>query len=119
MTTISVWPNTVAGGPPFRAVVGDEEATGSAPGEALDALLARTGPPKGFAVVILQSQGPDEFFPAEKLDRLADLMTRMRAARDAGRSLEPAALAELKELTAEEFRASAARCQAILKRQEA
>jgi hypothetical protein len=115
MTTISVWPNSTGGSPAYRAVAAGEEATGAAPGEALDALLARTGPPRGLAIVILQTDGPDEFFPADKRDRLSELMDRFRAARDAGVPLAAAEQMELEALTAEELRASAARGAAILR----
>jgi hypothetical protein len=114
MTTISVGPNPVGGGPAYLAVAGGEEATGAAPGEALDALLARTGRPSGLAVVILQPDGPDEFFPADKRDRLAELMAKWRAARDSGATLDPSEQTELDGLIADEFRASAARCAALL-----
>jgi hypothetical protein len=115
MTTISVLPNPGGTGPAFRAVADGVEATGAAPGEAIDALFAQTGAPTGAALIVLQPAGPDEFFPAAKRDRLAELMTQLRAARDAGTELDPGARAELDSLIADEFYASAARCAALLR----
>lgn len=114
MTTIHVHSNHGAAGPAFRAVSNGAEGTGDAPGEAIDALLAQTGRPTGTAIIVLRPFGPDDFFPAPKRDRLADLMRQFRAARDAGTQLAPTVRAELDALIDEELAATVARSAAML-----
>lgn len=70
--------------------------------------------PNGFRAVAggVESSG-DAFFPDTARQRLADLMARWRAARDAGGNLPPAEQAELDALTAAELRAATARVAAL------
>ena len=112
MTTIAVVPADSGAG--FRAVADGAEATGLTPGQALDALAALPGRPTGTAVVIVRPAGADEFFTAAQHRRLADLMARWRAARDAGGPFPAADRAELDALTAAELQAAAARSAAAL-----
>jgi hypothetical protein len=58
---------------------------------------------------------PDEFFTAQQQERLAALMERWRAARDAGASLPPDEQAELDALVQAEVRAAGERAAAILR----
>lgn len=55
---------------------------------------------------------PDRFFTTEQQQRLAELMTRWRAARDRQTSFSPEEQAELESLVAAEVRASADRAAA-------
>jgi hypothetical protein len=57
---------------------------------------------------------PDQFFDAQQIQRLAELMGRWRAARDRGETLPPCEQAELNELVEAEIRATAARCAMLL-----
>ena len=114
MTTIAVLP-AADGSAGYRAVADGVEAAGHTPGQALDALTARTGTPAGAAVVLIQPVGGDEFFTDAQLARLADLMARWRHARDAGRPFPPADRAELDALIADELRAATARTAALLR----
>jgi hypothetical protein len=114
MTTIAVLP-TAGPSAGFRAVTGGREGVGPTPGQALDALVAQTGPPAGAAVILLQPPGGDAFFSDAERTRLANLMARWRAARDAGTPFPPADQAELDALTAAELRAATARSAALLR----
>jgi len=64
--------------------------------------------------VIVQNLRPDRFFDADQQQRLAELMARWRAARDAGTSLPTTEQAELDALIEEELRGSAKRTAALL-----
>jgi hypothetical protein len=55
----------------------------------------------------------DEFFPAVQRDRLAQLMLRWRAARDAGIALRPDEQAELEALAQAEVTAAGQRAGAL------
>jgi hypothetical protein len=113
MTTISVFsqPDAKSG---YRAVAHGFEAIGDTPGQAIDALVKQTGT-NGATLVIIQPKAGDEFFGDEQRAKLAELMTRWRAARDAGVSFPPDDQAALDALIAEEQQAAAARSAALLK----
>ena len=55
----------------------------------------------------------DAFFTAEQQERLQQLMSRWREARDSGNALPPEEQAELDGLVEAELRASAARAAAL------
>jgi hypothetical protein len=116
MTTITVLPTDphhTPGG--YRAVAGDQQETGATVGQALDALTARTGPPQGTTLVVVQPMRPDTFFTADQQRRLAELMARWRAAQDAGAVLAPEEQVELEELVRAEVRAAGERAAALLR----
>jgi hypothetical protein len=114
MTTITIIPEC-PGSPPtkYRAVAGKAQATGKTAGEALDALTSQLAETEGGTLVVIQYRRPDEFFTAEQQDRLQELMTRWRAARDAGGALPPEEQAELDALVQAELRGAAARAAAL------
>ena len=58
---------------------------------------------------------PDKLFTAEQRDRLSDLMTRWRTARDAGQQLAPDEQTELNALVETEVRAAGERAAQILR----
>ena len=99
MPTISVLPDRPDG---FRAVAGGEQATGPTVGQALDRLTTRLGS-AGTTLVVIQSEQPDAFFPADRRDAL-----------DAGQSLPPADQAALDGLVQEEVVAAGRRAAALL-----
>ena len=116
MATITVVPDDPrAATPPYRATVGDKQATGPTVGQALDGLRAKLGGPEEITLVIVQPMTPDSLFTAEQRDRLAALMARWRAARDAGTPLPPDEQAELDGLAEAEVRAAAERAARLLR----
>jgi hypothetical protein len=114
MNTITIFPeNPRAPTPRFRAVAGEKQSVGATAGEALDALTAQLGEPQATTLVFVQPMQADALFTAEQQQRLAELMTRWRAARDAGALFPPAEQAELDTLVAAELRAAMQRSEAL------
>jgi len=114
MTTITIVPDDPqATTPQFRAVAGELQSVGATVGQALDALTAQLGGPTGMTLVVMHPVGPDALFTASQQQRLADLMARWRAARDAGAALPAPEQAELDVLVEAELRAAAARSAAL------
>ncbi len=114
MTTISVLAPTQTGGE-YRAVDGDVEAHGDTLGQAIDALVERTGEHPGATLVVIQPKAGDEFFTDAQRHRLAELMGRWRAARDTARPFPVADQSELDTLIADELKAAVARSAALLR----
>jgi hypothetical protein len=116
MTTIAIFPDNPHGSAAsFRAVAGEVQSSGATVGQALDALRAQLGGPEQTTLVVVQPMQPDELFTAEQQQRLAELMLRWRAARDAGASLPPQAQAELDALVEAELRAATERSVALVR----
>ncbi|HJT78520.1 MAG TPA: hypothetical protein VJ739_15050 [Gemmataceae bacterium] len=114
MTTIAIFPDQPEASPPrFRAVAGRAESVGDTAGQALDALAAQLGGLEGTTLVVVHPTRPDSLFTAEQQDRLAELMNRWRAARDAGGRLPAEEQAELDALVEAELRAASARSAAL------
>lgn len=110
MTTIAIVPDNPQAFPPrFRAVAGEVQSLGATAGQALDALAAQLGGPTETTLVVVQPMRPDAFFTAQQQQRLAELMGRWRAARDAGVPLPAEEQAELDALAEAELRAAAER----------
>lgn len=104
MITISIIPERPGAGEIiWRAVAGDEESLGKTAGEALDALIERLNGEAVEAPMLVRQLQPDRFFTLEQQRRLAELMTRWRAARDAGTNLPPDEQAELESLVEAEL----------------
>jgi hypothetical protein len=107
MNTITIFPeNPKAAVTQFRAVAGEKQSVGATAGEALDALTAQLGEPQATTLVVVQPQQADALFTAEQQQRLAELMTRWRAARDSGTPFPPEEQAELDSLVEVELRAA-------------
>ncbi len=118
MTTISIMPeSTSTGDRTYRAVAGQIQSVGKTPGEALDALTSQLGEAETGTLLVVQNLRPDRFFTAQQQQRLAELMRRWRAARDAGTALPPEEQAELDALVEAELRGAAARAAALLSQQ--
>jgi hypothetical protein len=115
MTTITIIPDSPPGSPPtsYRAVAGKTQAVGKTAGEALVALTSQLPQTDSGTLIVVQYRRPDEFFTAEQQKRLEELMTRWRAARDAGDALPPQEQAELDALVEAELRGAAARAAAL------
>jgi hypothetical protein len=115
MTKVSILPvSTATGDIVYHARTGDKQSHGKTAGEALDALTAQLPEEEAGTLVIVQNLRPDSFFDADQQRRLAELMERWRAARDAGTPLPTAEQSELDALIEEEVRASAKRTAALL-----
>ncbi len=113
MTTISILPEPTDASPTnYRAVAGELQSVGNTVGEALDALRAKLNEPESTTLVVVQLLCPDPFFTAQQQQRLQELMTRWRAARDARSALPSGEQAELDVLVEAEVRAAGQRAAA-------
>lgn len=116
MTKVAIVPEpTPTGETAYRAIAGAWNSVGKTAGQALDALTALLPKDEAGTVLVVQHQFPDRFFTARQQGRLRTLMTRWRAARDAGKALPPAEQAELDALSEAELRAATERTNALLK----
>jgi hypothetical protein len=115
MTKIMIFPERTAT-PRYHAIAGDKQSFGATAGEALDALNAQLHEDNSAKLVVIQPPGPDEYFSKEQQDRLAELFTRWRLARDNNQTLADEEQAELDALIHAELAASARRTQALLRR---
>lgn len=116
MTTIAILPDNPQGSPEsFRAVAREVQSSGTTVGQAVDALRAQLGGPEQTTLVVVQPMRPDEVFTAEQQQRLADLLSRWRVARDAGAALPPQEQAELEALIEAELRAATERSAALVR----
>jgi hypothetical protein len=114
MTTIAIMPETPGSqNTTYRAVAGHKQAVGRTVGEALDALARQLDDAEGGTLIVVQQRRPDQFFTAPQQERLQDLMTRWRTARDGNTELSPEEQAELDALINEEVRAAGARAAAL------
>src|SRR5277367_6531980 len=114
MNTITIFPEDPRSQPSrFHAVAGEKQSVGATAGEALDALTAQLEKPQGTTLVVVQPMQPDPLFTAEQQQRLAELISRWRAARDAGMAFPPQEQAELDALVEEELRAAIRRSEAL------
>lgn len=115
MTSVAIMPVTKTGGEVrFYALAGDKKSHGRTPGAALDALTDQMAEEDLNTLIIVQNFRPDRFFDAGQRQRLAELMDRWRADRDAGAALPRPFQAELDALIEAELRASADRTAALL-----
>ncbi len=116
MTTIAIIPdNPSSSTPRFRAIAGEVQSVGATAGQALDALRAQLGEPEQTTLVVVQPMRPDALFTAAQQQRLAELMDRWRAARDAGTALPPQEQAELDALVEAELRAATDRSASLVR----
>ena len=116
MTTIAIVPDNPHNATArFRAVAGDTQSVGETVGQALDALRAQLGESEQTTLVVVQPMRPDELFTAAQQERLAELMDRWRAARDAGTALPPQEQAELDALVEAELRAATDRSASLVR----
>ncbi|WP_199348291.1 hypothetical protein [Microcoleus sp. FACHB-SPT15] len=119
MTTIEIVSEDRTEQTIYRAICGEQEATGATPGQALDRieqeLTARGGEQSGCTVVIVQRFLPDDLFPAQQQARLRELMERLHEAVAIGEALAPQVQQELEELVEAELKATIERSARILK----
>jgi hypothetical protein len=98
----------------YRAAVGTQSSTGRTAGEALDALTAQLGNQDINGFLLLQNHQPDYFFTAQQQEKLTELMSIWRVARDQGNTLSSEQQTELDTLIEAELLATANRSKAIL-----
>ncbi|MBD1930515.1 MULTISPECIES: hypothetical protein [Cyanophyceae] len=115
MTTVAILPVSDANGERlYRAIAGDKQSTGKTAGEALDALTAQLEGSELGTLLLIQSFRPDWFFSAGEQQRLSELMSLWRTARDEGQVLPPEQQAELDRLVEAELKAATARTAALV-----
>ncbi|HLG15170.1 MAG TPA: hypothetical protein VJH03_11795 [Blastocatellia bacterium] len=95
----------------YRALAGERKSTGRSTGEALDALTSQLSDDEAGMLVAIQ---PDAFFTAAQRQRLGELMSRWRAARDSGSSLDAEEQAELQSLIDDGLNAARRRAEVTL-----
>lgn len=110
MATVAILPIPDAdGGTSYRAVAGDRHSAGRTAGQALDALVAQLDETEFSGFFIIQNFRPDPLFSAAQKERLSELMSLWRSARDRGQELPPEQQAELDSLVEAELRAATLR----------
>jgi len=115
MTTVTIAPeNPDTGKNIWRAIAGDKQSIGETAGEALDALTSQLSENESSSVVVIRRWQPDRFFTAAQQQRLSELMSKWRAARDSGVRLPPEEQSELESLVEAELLASAERSKQAL-----
>jgi hypothetical protein len=118
MTTVAILPiSDVNGEKSYRAIAGDKYSVGKTAGQALDALTAQLEEIEFSALLVIQSFRPDPFFSAEQQERLSELMTLWRSARDQGQELLPEQQVELDSLVDIELRAATVRTAALMQQE--
>lgn len=119
MTTIEIISEVRAEETIYRALCGEQQATGATPGQALDMiereLAAQGNKQSGGTLVIVQRFLPDKFFTADQQARLRELMDQFHAAIAVGEALSPQKQQELESLVEAEWNALIERAAAILK----
>lgn len=106
MITVAIVPQPFSDDHAYRAFAGRHQSTGRTPGEALDTLAGQLTDQDAGEFIIVRQLRPDAFFTEAQQKRLAELMQRWRAARDAKLSLSPMDEQELTALVDEELEAS-------------
>jgi hypothetical protein len=115
MTTVAILPISSADGEKsYRAIAGEKQWVGKTAGQALDGLTAQLGETEFSALLVIQSFRPDPFFSADQQQRLSELMSLWRVARDCEQVLLPEQQAELDTLVDAELRAATARTAALM-----
>ncbi|MBS9391859.1 MAG: hypothetical protein HEQ29_01375 [Dolichospermum sp. LBC05a] len=110
MTTVAILPISNASGErSYRAIAGDKQSVGKTAGQALDALTTQLGEVEFRALLIIDNFHPDQFFTRDQQQRLSELMTMWRIARDQEQKLPPEIQIELDNLVNLELNAATAR----------
>ena len=114
MTNIAILPVTTdQGSTSYHAISGSKQSAGATAGAALDALTEQLSAQETSTLVLVQLFRADHYFPRALQQRLDELMTRWRAARDHGASLSAQEHAELESLIETELEAATRRAAAL------
>jgi len=115
METITILPeDSTTSGTLWRASYSGKHSLGKTAGEALDKLTESLNDNVSGAIVVVQPMQPDRFFTAEQRNRLQELMTKWRTARDVGTKLSDEEQAELESLVGAQLEGAANRAEAML-----
>lgn len=118
MTTIEIIPEVTSEQTIYRAISGQQQATGSTPGQALDqieqVLATQEEAQRSETIVIVQRFHPDNLFTAQQQARLQELMGQFHQAVDTGESLPSQTQQELESLVEDELEATIKRAARIL-----
>ena len=98
----------------WRAMTKGRQFIGKTAGEALDNLSKELGERQNGYFIVYEQWQPDDFFTATQQQRLQELMTRWRAARDAGGTLSANEQQELEQLVEAELAGSARRAEKMV-----
>ncbi|MGM3305859.1 hypothetical protein ACSQ6I_07740 [Anabaena sp. WFMT] len=110
MTTVAILPiSNSSGEKSYRAIAGDKQSVGKTAGQALDALTSLLGEVEFRAILIIDNFHPDQFFTSDQQQRLSELMSMWRTARDKEEILAPEIQMELDNLVNAELKAATAR----------
>ena len=114
MITIAILPES-PGSPTttYRAVAGNKQSVGQSAGQALDALTAQLSEAESGTLVVVQNLRPDHFFTAAQQQRLEELMSHWRTARDNNTPFPLVEQDELDALVAAELAAAVERTKAL------
>lgn len=114
MTKVKILPlPTKDGDISYHALAGDKQSIGKTAGEALDSLTSHLASEEKGTMIIVQNHQPDQFFGKEQYQRLSELMTEWRNARDQGEEFPPDKYSELKRLVEAELVAAGDRASAL------
>lgn len=118
MTTIEIIPEVTSERTIYRAISGQQQATGSTPGQALDqieqVLATQEEAQRSETIVIVQRFRPDNLFTAQQQARLQELMGQFHQIVDTGESLPSQTQQELESLVEDELEATIERAARIL-----
>ena len=116
MTAIFVRPDDrLAENPCYRASAGDKQSVGNTIGEAIDALTPQLSEEESTSLIIVQSLKPDRFFTDAQQQRMEELMTQWRTARDTGAHLPTDEQTELEQLVDAELKGATLRAEALMR----
>ena len=116
MTAITILPEKLGAAETiYRALAGERESVGRSAGEALDALTSQLSDDESGMLVVIQNLRPDAFFTAAQQQRLEELVSRWRTARDSGDSLAEEEQAELQSLIDDELNAARRRAEVTVR----
>ncbi len=120
MTTIEIVPEVNPEQTIYRAICGEQQATGATPGQALDrieqVLAIQEGSQSSETLVIVQRFRSDRLFTAQQQARLQELMEQFHEAVATGEALSPEKQQELESLVEAELEATIERSARILQR---
>lgn len=110
MTSVAIVPvPNREGTTEYRAVAGQRQSVGRTAGEALDALTPMLPADESGTLLVVQHFRPDALFSAAQQQRLKELMSRWRIARDTGSTWSDTDQAELDDLISAELQAATRR----------
>lgn len=118
MTTIEIFTEITRERTIYRAISGQQQATGATPGQALDqieqVLATQEEPQRSETLVIVQRFRPDNLLTAQQQAQLQELMGQFHQAVDTGESLPIQTEQELERLVEDELEATIERAARIL-----